>query len=233
MNSEPTLSLEPVDVPPRKTRVALVDDDNFVLRILSDIISAGGCEVVGQAKDGDQAVDLVLSVQPDVVIMDVRMERVDGITATYLLKALPTPPGVIALTSFDSEATILDAVSAGVDGFLAKDSDPSEFVNAIQRVASGEGWLSPRATRVVIHSARNAGVAAPGRSGPSVNDLAPREREAVTWLVREGSSNADIAQQMFISETSVKTHLSNAAAKLRAKNRTHLAVLAVQAGVLN
>jgi DNA-binding NarL/FixJ family response regulator len=165
--------------------------------------------------------------------MDVRMERMDGITATALVKELPNPPGVIALTSFDSEATILDAVSVGVDGFLAKDSDPGEFVRAVRRVAAGEGWLSSRATRVVMESTRRGGRANSAAVQSRVSLLTSRELEAVRWLVTEGCSNADIAASMFISETSVKTHLGNAATKLGAKNRTHLAALAVQAGLAN
>jgi DNA-binding NarL/FixJ family response regulator len=217
----------------RTIRVAIIDDDDFVRNVLSSFITKGGCEVVGQAKDGDQAVDLVHRTAPDVVIMDVRMERMDGITATALVKELPNPPGVIALTSFDSEATILDAVSVGVDGFLAKDSDPGEFVRAVRRVAAGEGWLSSRATRVVMESTRRGGRANSAAVQSRVSLLTSRELEAVRWLVTEGCSNADIAASMFISETSVKTHLGNAATKLGAKNRTHLAALAVQAGLAN
>ncbi len=213
--------------PNQPVRVAIVDDDDFVRRALTAIIARGGCEVVGQAKDGDQVAALVSATEPDVVIMDVRMERMDGITATSILKRCPHAPGVIALTSFDSEATILDAVAAGVDGFLAKDSDPKEFVAAIHQVAAGQGSLSPRATRVLMESARS-GSSAPAASVVKLDVLTPKELEAVQ-LLTAGCSNAEIAAKMFISETSAKTHLSSATLKLGAKNRVHLAVLAVQA----
>ncbi len=210
-------------------RVAIVDDDDFVRKALTSIIVRGGCEVVGHARDGDEVATLVQAVKLDVVIMDVRMERMDGITATALLKRQPNAPGVIALTSFDSEATILDAVAAGVDGFLAKDSDPTEFVAAIHQVAAGQGSLSPRATRVLMESARS-GSSVPTASIVKLDVLTPKELEAVQ-LLTAGCSNAEIAAKMFVSETSAKTHLSSATLKLGAKNRVHLAVLAVQAGL--
>ncbi|MFC8921992.1 response regulator [Cellulosimicrobium sp. NPDC057127] len=211
-------------------RVMVVDDDAMVRRLLRTILRPDDIEVVAEASDGDQVVPTVQAHHPDVVLMDLRMPRVDGVTATHAVRALPDPPGVIAMTSFDTEQVILDAVHAGASGFLAKDAEPAEIVAAVRAVAAGDGALSPRAARTVIAQVS----AAPGAAGrrdaaERVATLTERELD-VARLVVEGLSNADIAQRLFLGEATVKTHLASASAKLEVTGRVQLAVVLVQTG---
>lgn len=205
-------------------RAAIIDDDALVRSFLKIILGAHDIAVVGEADDGDQAVDLVARTNPDVVLMDLRMRRLDGIEAARLLQALPHPPGVVALTSFDTRNAVLDAVDAGVAGFLAKDSGPEEIATAVISVARGEGALSPRAARVVLeqmqHSVTNRDRLEARRQ---MQCLSKREMEAAT-LVSEGMSNPEIASAMSLSEATVKTHLAGAMQKLGVANRVQLAV---------
>ncbi|OLT54682.1 response regulator transcription factor [Cellulosimicrobium sp. CUA-896] len=210
-------------------RVMVVDDDAMVRRLLRTILRPDDIEVVAEASDGDQVLPAVQAHRPDVVLMDLRMARVDGIDATRALQALPDPPGVIAMTSFDTEQAILDAVHAGASGFLAKDAEPTEIVAAVRAVAAGDGLLSPRATRTVLAQV----AAAPGAAGrreaaERLATLTEREFD-VARLVAEGLSNADIAQRLFLGEATVKTHLASASAKLGVANRVQLAVALTQA----
>ena len=205
-------------------RAVIVDDDALVRTLLGRILEAQDVRVVGEAEDGDQVLELVRRTHPDVVLMDLRMERVSGIDATRMLVAQPSAPGVLALTSFDTRASVLDAVDAGVAGFLAKDAAPEEIAEAIHLVAKGEGALSPRAARIVLEEMRSA---PEGRQARQVEKmmrtLSSREREA-SDLVAEGLSNAQIAQRMHVGEATVKTQLTGAMNKLGVDNRVQLAV---------
>src|SRR5690606_28832609 len=196
----------------------------MVRRLLRTILRPDDIDVVAEAADGDEVVTAVQAHHPDVVLMDLRMPRIDGVAATRAVRALPDPPGVIAMTSFDTEAVILDAVHADASGFLAKDASPDEIVSAVRAVARGEGALSPRAARVVmaqVHAAPSSG----GRDAAAkVATLTERELD-VARLVAQGLSNAEIAQRLFLGEATVKTHLSAATAKLGVSNRVQVAVL--------
>jgi DNA-binding NarL/FixJ family response regulator len=202
----------------------IVDDDTMVRQFLRQILTARGLEVVAEASDGDEVVTAVQAHRPDVVLMDLRMARVDGIRATTAVAALPSAPGVVAMTSFDTESTILDAVHAGAAGFLAKDAGPDELVGAVVAVAAGDGALSPRAARVVMEQVAAAPTARGRQDARSaLAELTDRERQIADG-VAAGLTNAEIAAQLFLGEATVKTHLSKACQKLGV-NRVQLALL--------
>ncbi len=207
----------------------VVDDDAMVRRLLRTILRASDLEVVAEAADGDEVVTCVQAHHPDVVLMDLRMARMDGVAATRALAAIPTAPGVIVMTSFDTEQVILDAVHAGAAGFLAKDAEPAEIVAAVRAVAAGDGALSPRAARTVMAQVSAApGVAGRREAAKRLAALSERELD-VARLVVDGLSNADIAQRLFLSEATVKTHIQSANAKLGTSGRVQLAVALVVA----
>ncbi|MFE5336813.1 response regulator [Isoptericola sp. NPDC056573] len=210
-------------------RVMIVDDDAMVRGFLRTILTKSGLDVVAEANDGDEVVTAVQAHHPDVVLMDLRMERVDGIRATAATAALPSAPGVIAMTSFDTESAILDAVHAGAAGFLAKDSGPDELVAAVRSVAAGEGALSPRAARVVMEQVGSRPAARGRREARELlAQLTERELE-IAGGVAEGLSNAQIAERLFLGEATVKTHLARATTRLGV-NRVQLALLVDRAG---
>ncbi|MFB7800597.1 MULTISPECIES: response regulator [unclassified Isoptericola] len=205
-------------------RVMIVDDDAMVRGFLRTILTKSGLDVVAEAADGDEVVTAVQAHHPDVVLMDLRMERMDGIRATAAAVALPSAPGVIAMTSFDTESAILDAVHAGAAGFLAKDSGPDELVAAVRSVAAGEGALSPRAARVVMEQVGSRPAARGRREARELlAQLTEREME-IAGAVAEGLSNAQIAERLFLGEATVKTHLARATTRLGV-NRVQLALL--------
>ena len=205
-------------------RVLLVDDDALVrsgLRMM--LAGAPQIEVVGEADDGRGVLAAVDKHHPDVVLMDIRMPLVDGIEATALLRAQPSPPEVIVLTTFDADELVLRALRAGAAGFLLKDTPPPEIVRAIEHVHAGEGTLSPAVTRRLIALVADGG----GRREAARDKLASlsaRERE-VADLVGEGCSNADIASQLHMSVATVKAHVSRLLVKLEVENRVQVALL--------
>ncbi|MEG3616460.1 MULTISPECIES: response regulator transcription factor [Isoptericola] len=206
------------------TRVLVVDDDTMVRQFLRQILTARGLEVVGEATDGDEVVAAVRAHRPDVVLMDLRMARLDGVRATAAVVELPDPPGVVAMTSFDTESAILDAVHAGAAGFLAKDSGPDELVAAVEAVAAGDGALSPRAARVVVEQVGKAsGARGRDEARAELARLTDREREIAHQAAR-GLTNAQIGAELYLGAATVKTHLSTACHKLGV-NRVQLAVL--------
>ena len=212
-------------------RVLVVDDDPMVRTLLGAILGAAGIEVVGEAADGDEVVPAVQAHHPEVVVMDLKMSRVGGVAATRALRALPHPPGVVALTAFDTPALILEAVDAGVDGFLAKDASREEIVAAVRSVADGDAALSPRAQRIVleqIHADRSAQVQREARE--RLAPLTAKERE-IAEAVAAGLTNAEIAARAYVSEATVKTHLGRAMTKLGLANRTQLALVVDRAGL--
>lgn len=208
----------------------VVDDDAMVRRLLRTILSAeDDVEVVAEASDGDEVVTAVQAHRPDVVLMDLRMARVDGVTATQRLRTLAGAPGVIAMTSFDTETAILDAVRAGAGGFLAKDAEPGEIVAAVRAVAAGDGALSPRAARTVMRQV-HADPAAAAREDALTRLAVLTERERdVARGVAAGMSNAEIAAQAYLGEATVKTHVTSALTKLGLANRVQLAVVVARA----
>ncbi|GAB2480091.1 response regulator transcription factor [Jatrophihabitans fulvus] len=223
--------------------VLLVDDDALVRAGLRMILSAADdLEVVGEADDGAAALEAVARHRPDVVLMDIRMPGVDGITATARLRELPGPtPQVIVLTTFHADDYVLRALRAGAGGFLLKDAAPQEIINAVRLVHAGEAMLSPSVTRTLIGHV--AGDEVPG-AGPAPDDRAGRRDAALTRLdtlttrerevavaVGQGLSNADIAGSLYMSEATVKAHVSRLLAKLGAANRVQVAIVVHDAGL--
>jgi len=211
-------------------RVLIVDDDALVRAGLTMILSgAPDVDVVGEAADGSEVPAAVAANRPDVVLMDIRMPRVDGLAATEALRARPAAPEVIVLTTFDADEYVLRALRAGASGFLLKDTPPGEILQAVRRVAQGEATLSPTVTRQLI-----AHVAGPtgGRRGALalLETLSERERE-VALALGQGKSNAEISAALFMSVATVKAHVSRLLVKLSLNNRVQVALLVHDAGL--
>ncbi|MFF4779096.1 response regulator [Microtetraspora fusca] len=211
-------------------RVLLVDDDALVRAGLSMMLDgAAGITVVAEAADGQEAITATDAHAPDVVLMDLRMPRVDGITATRRLRARARPPEVIVLTTFDTDENVLHALRAGAAGFLLKDTSPPQIVEAITRVAAGDPILSPRITRRLMdRTVAQAG--AYERARAALAALTPREHEVALAIAR-GRTNADIAADLVMGITTVKAHVSSILTKLGLDNRTQIALLAHDAGL--
>lgn len=211
-------------------KVLIVDDHQVVrqglrtfLELHDDVI------VVGEAGDGVTAVEMVRQLEPDVVLMDLVMPRLDGIAATRRVKSLNTGTQVIALTSFTEDDKVFPAIQAGASSYLLKDVSPDDLVEAIRAVHRGEARLHPDIARKLMEQvARQSG---PGHKAPT-NDLTEREREVV-HLVAQGRSNSEIAQALFISDKTVKTHISNILSKLDLQDRTQLAIYAIKNGLVD
>jgi DNA-binding NarL/FixJ family response regulator len=213
-------------------RVLLVDDDPLVRAGLAMIIaSASDLLVVGEAGDGLDAVDSVRADRPEVVLMDIRMPRLDGIAATARLRAMPAPPEVLVLTTFQADAYVLDALRAGASGFLLKDTPPSEILAAIRQVAGGGTTLSPSVARTVIdHIAQSTGDERRASAEAALAAVSQREREVAVEIGR-GRSNAEIAAALFLSEATVKAHVSRLLTRLDLNNRVQIAMLVHDAGL--
>ena len=207
-------------------KVLLVDDDALVRAGLRLILSsADDIDIVGEADDGADAVAAVRRHCPDVVLMDIRMPRVDGITATAALRALDTPPQVVVLTTFQADAHVVAALRAGASGFLVKDTPPGDILTAIRLVAAGDAIISPSVTRTLLgHFALSGASERQQVAARKLADLSDREREVAT-AVGAGSSNAEIASMLFMSEATVKAHVSRLLSKLDLNNRVQIAIL--------
>jgi DNA-binding NarL/FixJ family response regulator len=217
---------------PRLIRVVLVDDEQLVRSGLRMILeSAGDIEVVGEAADGGGAVELVRRHRPDVALMDIRMPAMDGLAATRALTALPDPPRVIMLTTFELDEYVHTALENGAVGFLLKDTPPRDLIQAVRTVAEGNAMLAPTVTRRLIaeFASRNSAKAVAARR--RLDTLTGREREVVVAVAR-GLSNAEIGRRLFMSEATVKAHVSRVLAKLGLSNRVQAAILAHDAGLL-
>lgn len=212
-------------------RVLLVDDDPLVRAGLAMIIAtAADMAVVGEAGDGEQAVAEVRAHRPDVVLMDIRMPNLDGIRATALVRTLAQPPEVLVLTTIAADSYVLDALRAGASGFLLKDTPPAAIVNAIRQVADGVPSLSPSVARTVIgHVARDGGAERQAAARATLAELSDREREVAVHVGR-GLSNAEIGTALYLSEATVKTHVSRLLSKLDLNNRVQIAMLVHDAG---
>ncbi len=214
--------------------VVLADDQTLIragFRVLID--SADDLAVVGEAADGREALRLVRDDRADVVVMDIRMPELDGLEATRQISDDEDLAGVriLILTTFELDEYVVEALRAGASGFLGKGVEPAELLDAIRLVAAGEALLSPRATRALV--ARFLAQPADGPSGSpdSVADLTDREREVVA-LVAQGLSNDDIAQRLFVSPLTAKTHVNRAMSKLGVRDRAQLVVIAFQSGLV-
>jgi DNA-binding NarL/FixJ family response regulator len=210
-------------------RVVVADDHALVRSGIVGVLEGGGLEVVGEAADGQEAVEQALRSRPDVVLMDVRMPRMDGIEATARLRRLPDGPHVLVLTTFDLDEYVFRALSAGAGGFLLKDAAPERLVEAVRTVAAGEALLAPALTRRLIERYLQT---APTRPGPHpAADLSPREAE-VWERVARGLSNAEIAATLVVTEATVKAHVTRLLAKLGVRDRVQAVVRAYETGLV-
>jgi DNA-binding NarL/FixJ family response regulator len=212
-------------------RVLVADDQALVRSGFRMILDAkADLEVVGEAADGSEAVNLVEQLQPDIVLMDVRMPEVDGLEATRRIIASGSAARVIVLTTYEVDESVFAALSAGASGFLLKDVQPSELVEAIRVVARGDALLAPSVTRRVLD--RLAGTLQDGGATPAdVNVLTERETE-VLQLVASGRSNAEIAEHLVLTEATVKTHVSSVLRKLELRDRVQAVVFAYEVGLV-
>jgi DNA-binding NarL/FixJ family response regulator len=214
-------------------RVLLVDDQALIRAGFRMILDAEeDMEVVGECADGTQAVDSARRLTPDVVLMDIRMPEMDGIEATQRIAAREgeAGPRVLMLTTFDLDEYVYDALRAGASGFLLKDVPAEELVNGIRVVAQGEALLAPSVTKRLIQEFSRGAPAQ--RSAPAeLEELTPRELEVFTQMAR-GLSNAEIAEELVVSETTVKTHVARVLMKLGVRDRVQAVVLAYESGVV-
>ncbi|KOU01132.1 MULTISPECIES: response regulator transcription factor [Streptomyces] len=215
-------------------RLLLVDDDPLVRAGLALMLGgADDVEIVGEAADGDEVGPLVDRTRPDVVLMDIRMPVVDGLTATERLRARADAPQVVVLTTFHADEQVLRALRAGAAGFVLKDTPPAEILDAVRRVAAGDPVLSPAVTRRLMERAAGAGPdTRRTRARARVDTLNDRERE-VAVAVGRGMANAEIAAHLFMSVATVKAHVSRVLAKLGLNNRVQIALLTYDAGLLD
>lgn len=211
-------------------RVLIADDQALVRAGFRKLLeSEGGIEVVGEASDGQEALELASRFTTDVVLMDIRMPTLDGLEATRRLLARDRRARVIILTTFDLDEYVFEAIKAGASGFLLKDSPPEELINAIHVVASGEALLSPRITRCLIEEFARRPTP---RSAPAeLAELTPRELDVLKLLAR-GLSNAEIAAELVLGQATVKTHVGNLLTKLRLRDRVQAVVFAYETGLV-
>jgi len=213
-------------------RILLADDQALVRAGFRALLDAqADMQVIGEAADGDEAVRLATRLIPDVVLMDIRMPRCDGLEATRRIVADEHLAGVkiIILTTFDLDEYIFEALQAGASGFLVKDTEPIDLIRGIQAVARGDGLLSPSVTRRLI--AEFARLASKTEPLPNLAALTEREREVMA-LVAGGLSNDEIAERLVVSPATAKTHVSRAMVKLGARDRAQLVVFAYESGLV-
>jgi DNA-binding NarL/FixJ family response regulator len=220
----------------RRVRVLIADDQALVRAGFRMILEAqDDLDVVGEAGDGDEAAELAASTEPDVVLMDVRMPRCDGIEATRRIVGARPQTRVVVLTTFDLDEYVYDALEAGASGFLLKDVGRDELVRAVRVVADGDALIAPAITRRLLsdfverrpHAERSE----PRTSGAAADALTPRELDTMLLLGR-GQSNAEIAAELVVSEHTVKTHVGNIFAKLGLRDRIHAVIYAYENGLI-
>jgi DNA-binding NarL/FixJ family response regulator len=220
--------------------VELADDQALVRAGFDALLSAeGDITVVAQAADGESAVALAREHRPAIVLMDIRMPRLDGLEATARITADPAlaDTRVVVLTTFELDEYVFGALRAGASGFLLKDVEPADLITAVRVVAGGEALLAPRLTRRLIEAFVASGAAigpdaaSPGTAAPQLETLTPRERQVLA-LVGRGHSNAEIAETLVLSPLTAKTHVARLFAKLRARDRAQLVVIAYESGLV-
>ncbi|MBP2323093.1 RNA polymerase sigma factor (sigma-70 family) [Kibdelosporangium banguiense] len=211
-------------------RVVIADDQALVRTGFRMILTSGGINVVGEASDGAEAVTAVSSLQPDVVLMDIRMPNMDGLEATRRILKQSSDCRVLMLTTFDLDRYVYDALAAGASGFLLKDVTPEHLVAAVRLVETGDALLAPSITRRLVERFTE-----PQPQSPAIHQdlaaLTPREREVLS-LIGQGRSNSEIADDLTLSEATVKTHVARIFAKLTLRDRAQAVVLAYETGLV-
>ncbi|MCP3991451.1 MAG: response regulator transcription factor [Actinomycetia bacterium] len=212
-------------------RVGVVDDQALMVTGFRMILeSADGIEVVGTATNGVEAIDLVARLQPDVVLMDIRMPEMDGVEATRRIMSTPeATTRVLILTTFDLDEYVYSALRAGAAGFLLKDAPPESLIEAVQVVAGGEALLAPSVTRRLVEEFVMNGSAL--AAAPGIDDLTKRETDVLRAMAR-GMSNAEIAEYLYVGETTVKTHVGRVLMKLGLRDRVQAVVAAYESGLV-
>ncbi|MFF4283339.1 response regulator [Streptomyces kronopolitis] len=214
-------------------RVLLADDEDLVRSGLSMILQADpDVSLVAEARNGVEAVQLTRLYRPDIVLMDIRMPAMDGLTATEQLRQLPQSPKVVVLTTFDLDEYVHAALEAGAMGFLLKNIPPRDLTQAVRTVHNGDAMLAPSVTRRLISKFATPDTARADDARERLSALTAREGE-VLRLVSEGMSNAEIGADLYMGESTVKTHVSRLLAKMQCANRVQAAILAHDAGFLN
>ncbi|WP_043807097.1 response regulator transcription factor [Rhodococcus triatomae] len=209
--------------------VLVVDDQELMRMGLTMVLEAqDDIDVVGEAADGEAAIQAVITLRPDIVLMDVRMPVVDGVTATARILDAGSPSRVLVMTTFDLDEHALGALRAGASGFLLKDTPPGELVSAIHSVAAGDAVVSPRVTHRLISRFLRDDVPAPCALS-TLDVLTVREREVLS-LVAVGLSNAEIAARLFLAEATIKSHVGRVLAKLELRDRVQAVILAYETG---
>lgn len=212
-------------------RVMLVDDQAMVRTGFRMILEAeSDITVVGEAVDGRDAVDMVERAKPDVVLMDVRMPRMDGIEACGLISQAAGSERILMLTTFDLNDYVHAALRAGASGFMLKDAPPEDLVDAIRIISNGDALLAPSVTQMLIDEIARRPVGQPD-AFPGINDLTVREQEVIR-LMAKGLSNAEIAKELFLGEATIKTHVGRVLSKLGARDRVQAVVAAYESGMV-
>jgi DNA-binding NarL/FixJ family response regulator len=213
-----------------RVRVLVVDDDDLMRAGLRSVLASDeSIEVVGEAADGGAAIGSVRALRPDVVLMDIRMPELDGISATREVLARAPGTKVVVLTTFEDDEYVFGALSAGASGFLLKRTRPEELIAAVHTIAAGDSLLSPAVTRTVIDR-MSAAPPPDSRMHERLGELTPRERE-VLELIARGLSNAEIASELVVEESTVKTHVKRILAKLHARDRVQAVIAAYEGGL--
>jgi DNA-binding NarL/FixJ family response regulator len=212
--------------------VVVADDQGMVRSGFSVLLNAQpDIEVIGEAVNGQEAIARAAELQPDVILMDVRMPVLDGLHATREITAMPDPPKILVLTTFDLDDYVYEALRAGASGFLLKDASATELANAVRLVAAGDALLAPGVTRrLIAEFARMGGPRTPTRK--QIDGLTERESEVLA-LVARGMSNAEIADHLVVAEQTIKTHVGRILMKLGLRDRTQAVVLAYESGLVH
>jgi len=216
----------------RTIRVVVADDQGMVRSGFSVLLNAqSDIEVIGEAVNGQEAITRAAELRPDVILMDVRMPVLDGLQATRQITAMPDPPKILVLTTFDLDDYVYEALRSGASGFLLKDASATELANAVRLVAAGDALLAPGVTRrLIAEFARMGAPRSPGRK--QLEGLTERESEVLA-LVARGMSNAEIANHLVVAEQTIKTHVGRILMKLGLRDRTQAVVLAYESGLVH
>ncbi|NLE80457.1 MAG: response regulator transcription factor [Rhodococcus sp.] len=213
--------------------VLLVDDQELMRMGLNMVLDAqDDIEVVGEARDGAAAVTAARTLEPDVILMDVRMPVVDGVSATAQILESGSSSRVLVMTTFDLDEHVLGALRAGASGFLLKDTPPEDLVSAVRSVAAGDAVVSPKVTRRFLGRFLDGGETTPRRDPAVLDVLTERERQVLEHMAT-GQSNTEIAAALFLSESTVKTHVGRVLTKLQLRDRVQAVVLAYETGLVN